>query len=269
MKKSLLIGSFICFSLPIISMEEAIESTYSRKEYKALITAFKKNDIQEMNNLLASNQFLANSESKYGIPILHRMVEYGDINHVKLFLNYGADVNKQALHFDQKTALHLALSYNRCPITDYLEKAQLLIDHDAEINKKIHLLLYHCMNLNNPIPALKLLLENNADINFPNNILLHNALTKNSPELLHFLLERGAEPNVHFGYYKDTPLHIAVYSFNSLNIHHLLQHGANRHIKNSKGQTPLDVARTVNKHYYPGIIRVITLLEAEENNTSL
>ena len=268
MKKSLLVGSFIYFSLPIISMETDIESTYFIEERDALFTAFDYDDIQEMKNLLESNQSLANSTDDHDRPILNYTVKYSSIDYVQLLIDYGADVNKIERYGPQNTALSVAFSSNNpfdpYPITDYLEKAKLLIKHGAQVNKKIDLLLYYCIHLKNAIPILEFLLENNANINPPNSDLLHDALSIHNPKLLPFLLEKGADPNIQEKRSKNTPLHIAASLSNFIATRLLLQYGANRHIKNHDGRTPLDLANAINKNSCHDLFEVIRLLKEKQ-----
>ena len=73
---------------------------------------------------------------------------------------------------------------------------------------------------------------------------------KNSNEVIKFLLENGANPNLQ-DKNGETALHGAAFFLNVQNIQTLLNYGADLTIKNNKGLTAIEVVKNTNHYLKP------------------
>ena len=71
---------------------------------------------------------------------------------------------------------------------------------------------------------------------------LYWAVFGNHTDVVNKLISKGADVNVRTGHYW-TPLHAAAHSGDTELMKFLLQHGAKPLIRNSRGETALDIAR--------------------------
>ncbi|KAL5267108.1 hypothetical protein ACHWQZ_G004222 [Mnemiopsis leidyi] len=81
--------------------------------------------------------------------------------------------------------------------------------------------------------------------------LTHIAAQSGSLNCLHWMLEQGLDPNSPDGFL-NTPLHAAASKSQILAYSCLLYHGASQDAHNSKGETPMDVARKVGSPFAMG-----------------
>jgi ankyrin repeat protein len=73
------------------------------------------------------------------------------------------------------------------------------------------------------------------------NTFLHSAVYEELPELVQYLLDKGVDPNIPNAD-GDTCLHFAMRTNNQELIYILIEQGALIYVKNSKRETPVDVA---------------------------
>lgn len=99
------------------------------------------------------------------------------------------------------------------------------------------------------------LLEKNADINAQRETVkrcaLHEAVNNKSAEMVEFLLDRGASPNV-CDFNKDSPLHLAIRILREseigIRIYEILcDHGAKVDLENDYKETPLSLSQNMPK----------------------
>lgn len=103
-------------------------------------------------------------------------------------------------------------------------------------------MLYRAIN-NNNIEEVKDLVELGIDLNPKGRIIspLMVAVRKENEELVQFLLEKAADPNVRDDY-GFTPLHQASSESGGSMVELLLEYSADPTIQNEYGNTPLDIA---------------------------
>ena len=147
------------------------------------------------------------------------------IDKIKILLEAGASVDKKGEFGD--TPLYLALSKNF-----KFKVAQFLIDNGANVNNLNRKILM--INEEYIIPTINFLLENGANINEPDrfNNILYDAIMDENLEIVEFLLEKGANPNIDFSNsYHETPFIMAYKRNSSIDIIRLLlRYGANPNI---------------------------------------
>ena len=151
------------------------------------------------------------ARGEYGTP-LHAASLHGHVEIVELLLGHYMDVDVR--DFKNQTPLHVAVDYG------LIDVIQMLIGHNADINAQ----------------------DNNG------RTPLHRIVTSvairpkdRDFDVARFLLEHGADPDA-----KDndhsTPLHVASYYGSVKAAQLLLGYGANIHLQNKSGQTPLHQA---------------------------
>ena len=112
----------------------------------------------------------------------------------------------------------------------------------------------YCSPLNTALTAkntdlIKLLLAKGAEVTkFPviSPSPLYQAINQGLDEIALLMLAKGADVNfASFATSGETPLHLVVKKANLEMLKNLLQHGARLDLKNQNGQTPLDLARSI------------------------
>ena len=158
----------------------------------------------------------------------------GNLDLVKLLLNYGSKINSEAL---------LYACYN-CNI----ELVKLLLENGASINVKNNegeSLLFVVMSSSvnkNKLELIKLLVENGADVNVTDDkgrTLLHLACDKDNLDLVKLFMKYGIDVNTK-DKYGITPLFSQCCDGGDLEIIKLLvENGADVNVENKYGETPL------------------------------
>ena len=238
-----------------------------------------------------------------GTTPLHFAAYHGDLEMVRVLLDYKADVNVRA--DDGWTPLHTVSQGSRTGVAPFnfpqlwLEVARLLIEHGADVNARkddgqaslhlvgtagvVHLLLEHGANVgavdNEGRPPLHLaagygttevvrvLLEHGANVDAVDNegrTPLHSAAINGTVEIVRVLLEHGANAGA-VDNEGRTPLHAAAINWAYEAIPLLLEHGANIGAVDNKGRTPLLKAVDNGDRRYLRVEFVSVLLEHGAN----
>lgn len=225
----------------------------------ALIEAVKKNDLVQVESLLArgadinsgdSTRFRSCTEAnpprtRY-TPLILSTFRLSrdprvkrDMAMMDLLLKHGANPNVSDSY--SKTPLHFAASQGNLPAV------QALLSHGADANVKDYTgdtPLTEAAYRDN-IEVVKLLLAHGADVNAKGQLefsaLARTTGYRNNIEIMKLLLAHGADVNTRnkFG---GTPLHGAADYGRTEAMQILLQHGADPNAKDDNGQTPLTMA---------------------------
>lgn len=166
-----------------------------------------------------------NHKNKYGWTPLHYAVTFYRKEIAELLLSHQADIN--AKNQDGDTALHL--------ITQDIKSSQKHFSTNyiaREVNHKN-------FNINTQFSILKLIFDNNAKIDETNNdgyTALHFAALQSHPNVIEFLLHKGADINKQAASNGRTPLMLAAEKNGSLPVIELLiDNGADVTIRDKEG----------------------------------
>ncbi len=179
-----------------------------------LIAALCRNHLRVAELLLEHGGRIDLLDTREQAP-LHRILERRGqvaINGVRFLLERGADVN--APRDDRWTPLHLAAHFGEFSVV------QMLLDHQADANSR------------------------NDDGQAPLHLLSRREMFEDGDDgsdLAKLLLEYGAYVNAK-DKDKGTPLHMASYAKRLEVARVLLNHGANIHAENNRGETPWRIA---------------------------
>lgn len=228
---------------------------------------------------------------KNSLPAFLYAVKMGDINSIRILLKAGVDPNQRygdeqdsALHLliSSKEAPY---NQSRLDIINVLieANANILLINNESLNS-LHLAIQHGyldifsyllmeVSGNNPDKALQIIKEHDllhfatiinaptlidyllkfCDINMPScagSTALLLAVSE-QPEIINFLLERKANPNIAAKIYQVTPLHLAVESGNLDLVKLLVQHGADINLTDQDKAKPIHYAQKFNHpHIY-------------------
>lgn len=193
-------------------------------------------------NLEAVRQLLVNGTDPNfkdydGCTALHEASRLGHFNIVQELLRYNANVNERNQDFG--TPLHLCST---------AEIAKLLIQNGANIkarDSQQNTPLHYASNNGFADVVYKLINNNGADMNVKCKgqfTPLHWASQNGHIGVVQVLIENGAELNEQ-NVRGDTPLHYAS-SIGHLDVVKILGPCVDWELKNNKGQTSLDVAKT-------------------------
>ena len=193
---------------------------------------------------------------------LHIAVHNGNITAVKKLINQGANVNCK----DNKNAtpMHYAAHKNHTEIIALLAKHSARIDSVDDKNFNPLCVAARYGNTE----SVELLYNLGADINTPPTqkkfTPLHLAVKANSLKTVAFLIEKGALVNA-VSTSGISPLHMAaLYGYQDI-CQKLLQHGANRTLTNSQGDTPFTIATKKN---HESILPLLLLNEPDNKTLS-
>ena len=214
-------------------------------------SAVARDDWNKARALLNDYPDLVSFRDLFGLPLLRTTTEAGQVEVVKLLLEYGADVNDRGE--DGNTPLHRATKLHKATKQCYLEIVKLLLEYGADVNARNK-------DGNTPLRfafgepvMMKLLLAHGADVNakYSGSTLLHYAC-RGAYSVAGLLLDSRSDVDVNATDSSlDTPLHRAVsdpVSHESKDAAELLlARGADVSAKNASGDTPLHVA--VSKRY--------------------
>lgn len=214
----------------------------------ALHDAAEKGNLDRMESLVASGY--AVDSLYHGLSPLHVAAMNNQVEAAKVLISKGASVNLTAATEGGETPLHLTAMKGHRDMVD------LLLDHGADINAQtsgfdppalIAARFGHAGVLNR-------LMEKGADPGVTDgegNNLLFRCVLAEETTLVKMLLDAGVDPNCQDGKQKAYALHAAmVYAaHNGKNemVQCLLEHGADPHVRDEHGMTPMKMAHIAAK----------------------
>ena len=195
----------------------------------------------EAVNFLLSKRYKAYALGPNNKSPLHFAAEEGHPQVVSILLKKGANHNAQTLDREE-TPLHLVTK--KKPNSEMVIVAQ-LVGHDANINLKNIDDVTALEQASNPDNALKTMLTSVGiyPVMDYNRNLLHYAGMTGRTDIVQFLLETLKMNSNTQDTLGNTPLHYAMIAGYPGTVKLLLGAGANKTIKNKKGQTPKSIAK--------------------------
>ncbi|MFC1599108.1 ankyrin repeat domain-containing protein [Patescibacteria group bacterium] len=163
---------------------------------------------------------------------IHMAALKGHIEILDLLIKKGAEINiKTSANFNHiisqgATPLYCAL------VSKKKEVVELLLKNGAQVNVQNgegYTPLHAALCWERDISIIKLLIEYGADINYQNSkgdTPLHDAMDNNSKEVVEFLLQNGADPNICNKSYQANVLHTAIEKKRADLIQLLIDYGA-------------------------------------------
>lgn len=172
-------------------------------------------------------------------PIIIRIIEYGDINCLKLLLDSGADPNFNKPFSSGSALIHAA------HLSEF-NMIKTLIEYGADVNYVNHMgvsALFECISRDD-FNSAKILIENGAELTtyYKSDSLLHLAAHKNSYKIAQFLINNKYIDINSTNYINSTPLHYAAKFADKDFIQMLIDSGAYIDAIDSKTFTPLHKA---------------------------
>lgn len=176
---------------------------------------------------------------------LHMVTKKGSLVAVETLVDNGANINIQNNEGD--SPLHIAVKKVFSDIVILLinNGANMCALNYEHMESILHLTIKEAKNENDIIALLELISMDQININAQDadgHNPLHMACINGHTNIVRFLIDHGADPNIqnHEG---NTPLHIAAeYGYTEI-IHILINSGARTDIKNHKGLTAQEVAK--------------------------
>ncbi len=245
----------------------------SKQFNKAFWGALKNDDLEELTTFLKNvdpNKRINN------VPLLHWAVKDKSLKAVKLLIEKGADIH--STNGSGISALATSFKYNSLDITNYLltQEAkfdnksagkelyraitnsdliniQFLVKAGVDINKKHtnYSFLYTPIGRFIPLEiaedpiVIEELLSLGANPNFNVGMglpFIYTVLREPEPNKLSLLIKYGVEYNKKYRVTQNTPLHFAVFLGNEKAVQILLENNANKHLRDSNMQKPIDIA---------------------------
>ena len=193
------------------------------------------------NLMLQTEKDFLHKNLNTNLTKFHKAIEDGDLEKVKLWIKFGADIKSVIIESQDMTPFFFAAARG------YKEIAKLLLQNGANVNARVKLhqfTVLHAACMKGHIEIVKLLLQNGADINAKDNdkwTPLHWVAKNGNLEIAKLILQYGADLNVK-DQYQDTPLLLAVLKGNNEMVELLIQNGADVDVRNEDGNTPLHYA---------------------------
>lgn len=189
---------------------------------------------------------------------LIKAAQEGDLDHIKLLVEEGADVNSQS--DDRWTPLMVAALEGHVEMVETLFGKGAVLD--ASSGKGQNALII--ATIEGHVEVVRALLEHGAEVNAGNSkgwTALRFAVSMDETEILHALIEAGADTNI--ADHEGTTALMQAAGENLLDsLKALLEAGADPHIKDHKEQTALMIAQQ------QGHTEIVKLLKHAEAKTS-
>ena len=160
-------------------------------------------DVVEVARLLDVGEVYINEKDSFGKTALQRAVEHNSPKIVKLLLERGANAGVR-VGYDKETLLHKAVLHNNTEI------AELLIADGLDVHKT----------------------KDNGETS------LHDAARQKNIAMMTLLMRHGLKVNAKNNR-GETPLHIAAFYRDEATIDYLYKHGADVEARDNTGQSPL------------------------------
>lgn len=240
-----------------LEFDEARQTINAHNEdgFTLLHLAAQKGDVEEGKRLIQLGADIEiTSKTKGGRDTaLHLAAQKGHSNFVELLLDSGADVNKASATGSGVTPLHEAAYYGHINIIGLLIARNATID--AKDRNGYSPLQYACLNGESEVT--KLLLKENADPYLQNNsgeTALFYVACYGNLEVISILTNAVDNKEKYINtrnYNNQTALHFIVHEKEINETHKkaielLLKNGADPHLKDKLGQSPLDIAKKHN-----------------------
>ncbi|QRI42757.1 ankyrin repeat protein [Mudlarkpox virus] len=207
-----------------------------------LLYAVRSSNLLAVRFILEQGHYTDPIESVFNRSPLFYALKKRNFEIIEELIKYGA--GKHMTTLDTKTLPLVISSYN----TDMIEKIIKLIREEIDPEYGITLLL--CAIRTNNIKIVKLILDLGVAVNITrcNLLPLQSAIYKHRPDIFELLIDYGAD--IHMtNIYGDTPLHVAAISLNTYSVKRLLELGANVNVINSAGRTPISDLCSVNINF--------------------
>lgn len=243
------------------------------EDVEIFLRAARAKEVDQCESMLKAKPELVNSVEAGGYSALHFAAFNGDIALIKVLLEYKPDVD--SVNLDQNTPLVMAVKGRQ------LETIRVLVAAGADVNKTspsgstaahhaASMAYMDCLRILADLGAQVMTAPSESgsllhwachsgDINCVGAMLyqydipvdtpdvhggtaLLTALFMKKTEVVEFLLEHGANPNVAIPEDGTTSLHIAVEHADNECVRLLISCGANGSARNNEGETALDVA---------------------------
>ena len=243
-----------------------------------LVEAIKSAEPAEVERLLDEGADPSFRDSS-GAPVLkseiNRARSSGNIDNIRLLLEYGADVN--ALDSQGNGLLPLAAR------NGLLEVVKLMIEAGADISATMtygdrstpglgsleNATALNLAALNGHLEVVNLLVVHGADVDAPetfyNRTPLHGAAWQNNHEIVQLLIEKGAELNPQHTLDGSTPLHYAAENGSTEVVQVLVDANPNLDVQTENGMTPLMSTLVGDARYKPEIISLLLAGGANPN----